>query len=488
MEKNKVIVLSRVSTQGQDLEQQTESVMRQIKADGLDAAQVITIEDKESAVKLSEEERNGLNDLKAEIAKGGVTAVYAYEISRISRRMEVNISIRNYLRDNKIQLVILKPHMQVFDQDWNVSAEANVLYSIFAALSENEGYLRKERMARGKAKAKAQGRFIGGQIAYGYVNVGKRLAIDQAKAEIVRRVFREYVSGKDGSHAIANRLYNEGYLTQTDGKARQNTVLYMLDNPAYKGDQTHEAIVSEDLWNAAAKRRRESLEATRAGRCTATFLAGKLIETPNGATLYPRKRVQVYWCPDSRGLSANIADTILLHAAAKSLGSHSEADRIAANEKLNDDLKACRRRLAMYDQRIAKETEAIQRIEERVVYGKLNEERAAAMETEIEKRIKQLKTEKTKDQELESDLTKTLFWMYQEQDRPDDVWSMNINEQAAIVQREIRRAVFDGASLIVQTKRGTEYLYELVGRKRKGDWCRCDGQPIGLDAIKFVRA
>ena len=54
----KAILLIRVSTEAQDLVQQREQVVDAAKRDGYD--ELILIEDKESAVKLSEEERNDI--------------------------------------------------------------------------------------------------------------------------------------------------------------------------------------------------------------------------------------------------------------------------------------------------------------------------------------------------------------------------------------------------------------------------------------------
>ena len=61
--KDKCIILSRVSTIVQDLNQQTEEVKKQALADGY--TEIIIIEDKESAVKLDEESRLGLSKLKS---------------------------------------------------------------------------------------------------------------------------------------------------------------------------------------------------------------------------------------------------------------------------------------------------------------------------------------------------------------------------------------------------------------------------------------
>lgn len=61
---NKAIILSRVSSEHQTLEQQTETVLKEVRRDGYTDDNIIIIEDKESAIKLSEEERNGLNKMK----------------------------------------------------------------------------------------------------------------------------------------------------------------------------------------------------------------------------------------------------------------------------------------------------------------------------------------------------------------------------------------------------------------------------------------
>ena len=77
--KRKCILLVRVSTDAQDLAQQTDKVKSQALSDGYTEDSIIVIEDKESAVKLSEEERNGLNRLKMLIDNDTlIDCVYSY--------------------------------------------------------------------------------------------------------------------------------------------------------------------------------------------------------------------------------------------------------------------------------------------------------------------------------------------------------------------------------------------------------------------------
>ena len=78
---SKAIILSRVSTLNQDLKQQTDEVVKFAEADGYSGDNVEVIEDKESGVKLSEEHRLGLIELKQKILAnpGMYSCVYAYE-------------------------------------------------------------------------------------------------------------------------------------------------------------------------------------------------------------------------------------------------------------------------------------------------------------------------------------------------------------------------------------------------------------------------
>ena len=118
----KAIVLSRVSSLKQDLVQQTDEVLKQVRNDGFKDENIIIIEDKESAIKLSEEERRGLNEMKRVInSDPSVKYVYIYELSRLSRKQLVLFSIRDFLVEKKIQLICLKPYFELLDCDGKMS-------------------------------------------------------------------------------------------------------------------------------------------------------------------------------------------------------------------------------------------------------------------------------------------------------------------------------------------------------------------------------
>ena len=185
----KAILLIRVSTEQQDLVQQREKVVDAAKRDGFD--EYIIIEDKESAVKLSEEERNGLNKLKDYIQNdSSIAAVYAYEISRISRQAKIVYSIRDFLIAHKIQLIILNPYFKMLKDNGELSETSNIFFGIFASMAENEGFIRKARVKRGKDKKKALGLHYTGRVPFGYkTNKEKQYIIDEDTAPLVKRIY-----------------------------------------------------------------------------------------------------------------------------------------------------------------------------------------------------------------------------------------------------------------------------------------------------------
>ena len=233
----KAIGLIRVSTAVQDLVQQSDAVKAEMLKDGYSEENIILIEDKESAVKLSEEERNGLVKMKQFIESDkDIECVYVFEISRISRRPKVLYSIRDYLIEHNVQLIVLKPYMKLLDGG-SVSQTANMLFSIFGALAEQEGYLRKERTSRGKAKKQAEGKSLGNWLPLGYTTDDeKHIIIDEPKAELVRKIFKLCLYDNYSSARIARELSESGeWKIKNTLKIHASSIRNVLHNTAYIG-------------------------------------------------------------------------------------------------------------------------------------------------------------------------------------------------------------------------------------------------------------
>lgn len=194
----KCILLVRVSTEQQNFDKQKEEILNLALADGYARTDIEDISVKESGIKLAEEERLGLIEMKKKIETGEYNCVYAWEISRIARTKKVLFSIADYLEERKVQLIIKNPYLKMLKDDGTRDESASMIFTIFAQIAESEMRLKKERFRRGREKLAQEGRFNGGNIPFGYrvdYDNAKKIVIDENDAAVVRELFNLYESG-----------------------------------------------------------------------------------------------------------------------------------------------------------------------------------------------------------------------------------------------------------------------------------------------------
>lgn len=399
----KVILLSRVSSEQQDLSQQTEKVLEEIHKDGYKDDDIIVIEDKESAVLLSEEERNGLNRLKDYVYRDKIDAVYTYEVSRISRRPGVLYSIRDFLIEHKVQLIVLNPYMRMIKDDGNLSETANVLFSIFSSLSENEGFIRKARMRRGVEKKKASGLHYGGPIAIGYkTDKEDRYIIDEEGAAIVRRIFNDYVKGCS-VRKLAKDLQNEGWRKNTAYLTVVQSILNILHRDYYTGnDGAHPAIISEELYQAAQTKCSKSRGyATK--KEEVVLLKGLIYDRKSGLLLSANRINGCYYCKRCKGptISWKVLDPIIWTFICMEHRQRFVYDRKLWVKEVDEEIKKNERIIKTMKDNIDNVREVIERIEERYIDGKITKNKADELES---KHISNVKVYKQTMKQAEEDI------------------------------------------------------------------------------------
>lgn len=111
--------------------------------------------------------------------------------------------------------------------------------------------------------------------SFGYRVEGGRLVPEEEEAQLVRRIFDSFLSGK-GLFPIAKELNDLGVRTHRGNRFENRTVEYILRNPVYIGklrwnpagrtrrdffneniivaDSGHEPLVSQETWDAAQRR------------------------------------------------------------------------------------------------------------------------------------------------------------------------------------------------------------------------------------------
>lgn len=293
----KAILFSRVSTTNQDLVQQTNELIAEARNLGYN--DYIIIENKESAISLDEEERIGLNELKDAINTNDYDCVICYEISRISRKPKIAYSIRDLFVERKIQLVILKPYFRLLDNNGQLNQTSNLLFALFGSVAESEMMLKKERMKRGKQHKLKFGKYIGGNILFGYaVNKDDDFIINENESEIVKKIFYLYVVENYSQSAISRELIELG-LSKNTFAGTQSMVKMILNNPAYCGRENskskykYPAIISGELFDKARYIAMENKTATK-HKSSHHWLLNGLLYTRDNKKFYVHKTTNAY--------------------------------------------------------------------------------------------------------------------------------------------------------------------------------------------------
>ena len=233
----KAILLVRVSTTVQELKEQEREVYELAIKDGYKDEDIIPICEKESAIKLKEEERLGLNRLKEVVESEDVRDVYIWEVSRLARTKKVLFSMEEYFVTRKIQVTFKAPNFfRLLKADGTLDEGADMIFTIYAQMAESEMRTKKERFKRSKDARRKQGYFTGGFVLYGYkVDDDKKLVINEEEADVVKLIYTMYLSGKYSYRSLAKEIQAMGYFADKTFTTAQTAIKKILCNTAYAG-------------------------------------------------------------------------------------------------------------------------------------------------------------------------------------------------------------------------------------------------------------
>ena len=254
----RVIAFLRVSTEHQDLVQQRDAVMRAIIADGFGKDDVIIIEGKESAIKLSEEQRVTLQQLKEAIdTTPTITDVYVFAIDRLARRVSVVLSVKDFLTERDVNLTFLNPHkmstLRRTDDGKVIEDELTSMILMFLSYgAQMEMKIKAERFAAAKDLMKKQGKVYNGRVRFGYkLDENKRPVEDPESANIVREIMSLVAGGL--SCRSAYRVFVKKGIFQPKRKGTEVMFVHGIVNDLRysKGDGSYPPILDEETQNKA---------------------------------------------------------------------------------------------------------------------------------------------------------------------------------------------------------------------------------------------
>ena len=222
-----------------------------------------------------------------ENGKDNVDYVLVFKLSRFGRNAADVLSSLQKMQDYGVNLICVEDGID------SSKDAGKLMISVLSAVAEIERENILVQTMEGRRQKAREGRWNGGFAPYGYQLVNGELIIAEDEAEIIRIIYDKFANTTMGMAAIAVFLNNSGYKK----KLRQNNTIEgfstsfvkgVLDNPIYCGklafgrrknekipgtrneyhivkqkdyllsDGIHEAIISEEMWNQAHRKRQET--------------------------------------------------------------------------------------------------------------------------------------------------------------------------------------------------------------------------------------
>jgi DNA invertase Pin-like site-specific DNA recombinase len=159
----KVVIYTRVSTQGQEYERQL-AELRDYAA-RMNYEVVEEFSEKVSGAK-KVEEREALMSLLSYVEAHKVDKVLIYECSRLSRRAIDFLTVIEHLSSLKVSVYILQNGLETLMEDGSVNPIASLVLGIIGQFNSMERSLIRSRMESGYKHYRQQGGQVGRKVGY----------------------------------------------------------------------------------------------------------------------------------------------------------------------------------------------------------------------------------------------------------------------------------------------------------------------------------
>ena len=163
---------------------------------------------------------------------GLIDRIITKSVSRFGRNTVDTLLYTRELRGLGIDVYFEKEHLH------SCSAEGELMLTLMAALAETEAENMSENIKWGKRRRYEKGRVESLALAnlYGYRKDGGALAVNESEAEIIRRIYSEFLDGLNYEQ-ISEGLNADGIPTRRGSDVWFNrTVMNVLTNEKYMGD------------------------------------------------------------------------------------------------------------------------------------------------------------------------------------------------------------------------------------------------------------
>ena len=318
----KCVLYPRVSTEmqvdGYSLDGQKSSLTRFADREEME---IVSIYEDAGKSGKSIEGRPAFKQMLFDIENGlEIDYILVYKLSRFGRNAADILNSLEHVQAFGINLICIEEGID------SSQTSGKLLISVLSAVAEIERENIIEQTMNGRKEKARQGGWNGGFAPYGYYLKDKQLFIQEDEAEAVRIIFDKYLKENMGFHKIANYLNLQGIqkIKRNNGTLSgwgTHFVRMIIDNPVYCGkisygrrvrekvkgskneykqipqenyiiaEGQHEAIISEELWNAAHEKRELTgvKSPSKIGRDRAHLLSGILKCPKCGGPMYTNK-------------------------------------------------------------------------------------------------------------------------------------------------------------------------------------------------------
>jgi site-specific DNA recombinase len=289
-------VYCRVSTEGQ---KDNYSINDQ-RDDGITFAKSKHIQFKlyEDVMSGTDITRHGWNSLISDIKNETINMVWVGAIDRFSRDVRSGLDAVELMREKHIKLFVAGVEYDLNDDT------IELLISVQFQFAKFEWRKIKSRMESGRRRSFNEGhrRFSGNMYGYEryYSEDGTPLyRVVDSEAEVIRRVYKLYLSGEVSVNRIAVLLNEDGVPTKREGQLHKGKVVSgsqwqnthingMLTRPMYAGlvynyDKTqliesteYEAIIDRDEWYAVQEKHKKKMRVVHRTDDVKSFMSGVL--------------------------------------------------------------------------------------------------------------------------------------------------------------------------------------------------------------------
>ena len=264
-----------------------------------------------------------MGDVKS--GKDNVSYVLVFKLSRFGRNAADVLSTLQVMQDFGVNLICVEDGID------SSKDAGKLMISVLSAVAEIERENIRVQTMEGRIQKAREGKWNGGFAPYGYKLVNGKLEINEEEAVAIRTIYDQYVNTDIGSNGISKYLENHGIrkIQRQNGKNPlfdAHLVRLILKNPVYCGkiaygrrktekvhgtrneyrlveqddfllvDGLHEAIISEEVWNAAQAKliaQAKKYEHVNKGKDERTHLLSGIVRSPVcGAGMYGNKSIK----------------------------------------------------------------------------------------------------------------------------------------------------------------------------------------------------